>query len=137
MFAWLCIEFGSTKLYFAFPFSDELGKALTSDWAAGYSVGGKDEGKRPLASPSHSSAKAKTFFGQQFGIAIIDEGHIARKTNKTYYAFRVLQSICSALVVMTATPIINSPLVHSSYYDWTDLTINYQGSLAHWSVYGN
>lgn len=83
---------------------------------AGYSIPVKYGGAIPDQSATYLSAKPRTFYSQEYCTAMIDEGHVARKRNKFYYSFRVLQALSTGIVVMTATPIYSSPMVSKGHF---------------------
>lgn len=75
--------------------------------------------------PPNDSKLSEGLYGRKYCTIFGDEFHDVRTLNKKWLAFRALRDRASAVVGLTATPLMNTPAVSVYLYCFTALAISY------------
>ncbi|EGO04149.1 hypothetical protein SERLA73DRAFT_148782 [Serpula lacrymans var. lacrymans S7.3] len=83
--------------------------ALQSDSDTIWVASDHDTGAQPRFALLHNKWVKQTVYGQQWGLFVMDEAHVARKYNRIYVAMRALHQQANVTIVLTATPVLTRP----------------------------
>ncbi|EGN97044.1 hypothetical protein SERLA73DRAFT_75888 [Serpula lacrymans var. lacrymans S7.3] len=84
--------------------------ALQSDSDTIWVASDNDTGAQPRFALLHNKWVKQTVYGQQWGLFVMDEAHVARKYNKIYVAVQALRQQANVTIALTATPVLTKPL---------------------------